>query len=64
MIRNDRRECYLVEFDVESFDFISYIIIQMSKKEIKCHKKLNDKEVTVVRKEHFDNNKNKVFIKY
>lgn len=24
--------CYLVEFDVESFDFISYIIIQMSKK--------------------------------
>lgn len=31
---------------------------------MKRHKKLNDKEVTVVRKEHFDNNKNKVFIKY
>lgn len=24
--------CYLVKFDVESFDSISYIIIQMSKK--------------------------------
>lgn len=47
--------CYLIEFDAESFDSIPYKNYSVAKKEMKHRKRqTNDKEVVIVRKEHFD----------